>query len=66
MPVTRCMPRKHRGSLTLFVEARVFVVLRGAGTTPARPPLPAATAGWHWTGGLVEADVMGDVSGGGC
>lgn len=58
------MPRKHRGSLTLFVEARVFVVLRKAGTTPARPALPAATAGWHRTGGMVEGDVMGDVSGG--
>lgn len=62
-----------------FCWGRVFVVSgeagtsqtplqgsREAGTTPARHPLPPATAGWHRRRGLVEGEVMGDVSAGRC
>lgn len=42
MPATRCMPQKHRGSLTLFVEARVFVVLSRK-QEPHQPDPPASS-----------------------
>lgn len=59
MSVTHCIPWKHRGSITLSIKARVFVVLYGVVTTPAAvlTPPPSVTTHQH----RPEGDATGDV-----
>lgn len=47
MSVAHCVLRKHRGSVTLFVKARVFVVVCRVVTTPEGEVMGDVSGGWY-------------------